>query len=471
MAIQVINDPYASRSAGLGSAVGSSLGGLLQGLANMQVQEYAERKQSQKVAQGLSAMGVPDEVSSQIASLPSPLQKMFLTQFFGSEAFAGGGAAGEGAPEGARGFGGEGMALGEGDAFGGMAQPLMQQEQMPYEQLSPQEQSILESMQAPTDQLGGRTDAGSLLSQLSPETQGLLGQEELPGMPQIAQKAEPRRPVAPSQMVAPKEMSYPEGASRSGKAAARLQRKPTRQKSFKELLATPRPSAADKIKAEEMFFKRQKFVATEQREIDKSTQKFYDTTLSSAKDARENDMRLNRMKQLNNKGDLTPSLFASLLDTASKGIFGVGINLKSLQSADSQEFDKLSKDFLKNAKSIFGARVTQQEIQMFLETVPTLSQTPEARSRLIRNMKLMNEASKIKKKAMVEAIDMNGDERPKNLELIVDKKIASRLDALSEAFKIGKKRYLPKGRGKATAAGAFWGALSLPKKLATGIAG
>jgi len=461
MAIQVINDPYASRSAGLGSAVGSSLGGILQGLANMQLQEFAERKQSQRVAEGLSAMGVPDEVSSRIASLPSPLQKMFLTQFFGSEAFGPTGADEQAmpseAPEGAR-------EMGTVPGEAGM-QPfgLDQQMQLP-EQISQQEQQLLESMQAPIGQ------TGDMLSQLSPETQDLLSQATGPQMAPVAMPSQTELPTLEIKRPAARRETAPEGASRQGRAAFQLQRKPTAKKSFRELLATPRPTVADKNKAEEMFFKRQKFVATEQREIDKGTQKFYDTTLSSAKDARENDMRLNRMKQLNNKGNLTPSLFSSLLDTASKGIFGVGLNLKWLQSPDSQEFDKLSKDFLKNAKSIFGARVTQQEIQMFLETVPTLSQTPEARSRLIRNMKLMNEASKIKKKAMEEAIDMNGGERPKNLELIVDKKVASKLDALSEAFKIGKKRYLPKGRGP-TAGGAFWGALSLPKKIATGIAG
>lgn len=442
MAVQVIDDP-SRRSGGFGSALGRGLTGILQGLAQRKLQEYGQRQQASRISQGLSALGMPEEVSSRIAVLPPKLQEMVLTQFFGSQASV---------PQAPGDF--QGAVPGVQPEVTSPLEAALSPDQLQQDPGLTPEQMLIGQGQAPQG-------VDSLMSQLSPDTQQALQQavEQQTGQAPVPPVAAP--------VIAKAKPRIPAGASPRAKQGLRLQAKPTRRKSFQELLATPRPTKADRAKAEDMAFKRRRQTFAEQKDVDKQTQKSYDKILDEAKDARANDMRLNRMKKLNNEGVMTTPMFASVLNTLKKGVWGVGIDLKFLQSPDSQEFDKLSKDFLKNAKSIFGARVTEGEIRMFLETIPTLTQTQEGRRRVIRNMKMLNEASKVRKSAMIDVIDMNGGERPKNMEVVIEKKIGPKLDRLSRGFEFGKISKLGKvgkaGRELTTTAS------SIVKDLITGL--
>ncbi len=175
----------------------------------------------------------------------------------------------------------------------------------------------------------------------------------------------------------------------------------------------------------------------EQREIDKETLPFYRDTTKAYKGAKETEQRIGRMENLVREGKLDSPQFSSLLDTVSKGLFGFGINLDALRSPDSQEFKKLSVEFLKNAKNLFGPRVTQSEIQMFMQMVPTLQQSDKGKLRVINNMSAYNEADKLKKKAMDQIINENNGRRPRNIEMLVDNIISPQLDALAAEFKKG----------------------------------
>ena len=175
----------------------------------------------------------------------------------------------------------------------------------------------------------------------------------------------------------------------------------------------------------------------EQREIDKETLPYYRDVLKEYKGAKENERRLMRMENLVRKGDLDSPAFSSLMDTISKGIFGFGINLDALRSPDSQEFKKLSTEFLKNAKNLFGNRVTDNEIKLFMQMVPTLNQSDKGKLRVINNMRAYNQAEMLKKQAMDEIIKENGGRRPRNIEMLVEERIGPQLDALAERFQKG----------------------------------
>ena len=142
------------------------------------------------------------------------------------------------------------------------------------------------------------------------------------------------------------------------------------------------------------------------------------------------------MKELIKEGDLNAPLFSAGLDALENFIpyLGVGINLKSFLSPSSQEFDKLSKDFLRDVKKIFGARVTDNEVRQFLKTIPTLSQTDEGKLRIINNLELFNEAAKVKKQAFDDIIESNAGFRPQNIEQLVKKRTKKQLDAIAKNF-------------------------------------
>ena len=150
------------------------------------------------------------------------------------------------------------------------------------------------------------------------------------------------------------------------------------------------------------------------------------------------------MQELLDKGNLEPAFFASALNTLEHGVGGLGINLKSLMSADSQEFEKLSNDFLKNVKDVFGSRITQYEVQAFLKTIPTLSQTDAGKQRVINNLMQFNDIVALRKEAMDDIIAQHGGRRPPNMETLVEKRIKPALDKVSHDFEMQYGKRTPK---------------------------
>ncbi len=178
--------------------------------------------------------------------------------------------------------------------------------------------------------------------------------------------------------------------------------------------------------------------AKRQQEIDKETKPVYDEIYKEAKAARDNNKRLDRMEELIGRGNLTASGWASLLDTLSHGIAGYGkLDLHGLLHPDSQEFRKLSNDFVKSVKDVFGSRVTQGEVNTFLTTVPSLMQSDDGKRRVISNLRSFNEAALARKNVAEQVIKENRGRRPENFDMIVDERLSPLLDDIAARFKKG----------------------------------
>jgi hypothetical protein len=204
-------------------------------------------------------------------------------------------------------------------------------------------------------------------------------------------------------------------------------------------LRNPDVPAGQKSRLRAKIEERQDRFDKKQDIIDKKTADFADKINTDFEAAQSGNQRLGRMRELINSGKLTGPMWASILDTAENFIpmLGVGLNLKGSLSPESQEFDKLSKDFLKDVKKIFGARVTQQEVQQFLKTIPTLSQSDEGKMRVLHNMQLFNEAAAAKKKAYDDILKENRGFRPANIEQAVLNRAKGDLDKIAKKFKEG----------------------------------
>jgi len=173
---------------------------------------------------------------------------------------------------------------------------------------------------------------------------------------------------------------------------------------------------------------------TEQHLINKETQPFYDEITNEAKAAKNNLKRLDRMEKLSKEGSLGIPLFNSLLRSVSKGIFGFGIDLSGLMTADAQEYDKLSTDFIRDAKKIFGNKITDADLNAFLRTIPTLAQSRDGQLRIIHNMRQFNKGAELKNKIMNDIIRENGGNRPANLEFLFGERATYLLNELTEYF-------------------------------------
>lgn len=174
-----------------------------------------------------------------------------------------------------------------------------------------------------------------------------------------------------------------------------------------------------------------------EKEVDES-KKWLSKSNKETHGAKEMNVRLNRMDKLVDNGKLTNPLFAAALDTLSNGIHilgtGVGINLKSLQNTDSQEFEKLSNDMLKGIQDIFGSRILKTEVDNFLKTIPTLTQTDSGKKAVINNLKILNDGVIAENTIARDIIRENNGQVPPNLEMLVQEKLDPYLDELHKKF-------------------------------------
>lgn len=168
----------------------------------------------------------------------------------------------------------------------------------------------------------------------------------------------------------------------------------------------------------------------EQHAINKETKPYYEEITNAGKAAKDNNQRLNRMQQLLNNGNLQSPILYSLSRK-------IGLDIPGLTSADTQEFNKLSKDFLRSAKAIFGSRLTNFDVNAFLQTVPELSQSDEGKQRIINNMKIFNEGALLRQQALNDIVRENGGKRPPNISELVEERVAGDLDKLSTMFTEG----------------------------------
>lgn len=186
-------------------------------------------------------------------------------------------------------------------------------------------------------------------------------------------------------------------------------------------------------------FEREKISLKEQYDIDKTTRPIHHALVKDYKAAIDNDLRLNRMEELVKKGDLSRPRWHSLLNTLEHGVFGFGIDLHSLETSDSQQFNKLSKDFLKNIKDVFGARITDQDLKSYLKTIPDLSQSREGKLSVIYNNRLFNEGVKARYAAAQKVLQQNNGKFPRDYDDQIEKLVGPALDSISNRFIAGVK--------------------------------
>jgi len=146
------------------------------------------------------------------------------------------------------------------------------------------------------------------------------------------------------------------------------------------------------------------------------------------------------MEKLIATGKLNNPQFASFLKTLKNGVWHVGIDLTSLLSHESQEFDKLSLDFVKNAKDLFGSRVTDQDLKAFLATVPTLAQSNKGKLSVINNLKIFNKAAEVRQKAARDLLKKYGNRPPLDFEAQVEDLAKDDLDVLAQQFESGNNK-------------------------------
>ena len=177
----------------------------------------------------------------------------------------------------------------------------------------------------------------------------------------------------------------------------------------------------------------------------------------AASAAKENDIRLKRMLKLIDSGRLngrTWTKFVQALENSGNegagesSSFGlaeaigkilgpitgtVGTLLRSNTiTPETEEFEKLSTDFLKAAKNVFGNRLTNFDVSSYLKTVPTLALSDAGKKAVAKNIELFNAGIYAKQKAARDIFKEYKGVIPGNFEELIDEKAGPELDRIAE---------------------------------------
>ena len=292
------------------------------------------------------------------------------------------------------------------DALGGLGAPGMQQPGI--QQLGIQPEVPVAGVQQPTvpGQLPAQPVPSPALQQI--------------GQPAPDQTRAMQDEIAAATMTPDQYMRYQEA------------RKKESAEERKQAIKTAREKRKETIEIER---EEKKQAIVDRREAHKDTAPYAKKLKTSYSAAVDSSKRLGRITELNEKGNLGVPVFNAMLKTLKKGIFGFGIDMTGLMTADAQELEKLSTDFLKNVKDIFGARITDREVALFLQTIPTLAQSKAGRRKVIRNLESFDKGMRIKKRAYDKVVKDNKGYRPIDIEMQVEEMTAPLLEQLSEDFK------------------------------------
>lgn len=199
----------------------------------------------------------------------------------------------------------------------------------------------------------------------------------------------------------------------------------------------------------------------------KETKQYVDSLKTMEKAAKESDLRLKRMTSLIERGKLPNagiwSFLTKIEDLGPLATAGAGAALGAVVpvvgpviggivggmssplagaaksyiksgSPDIEEFEKLSADFIKNAKQYFGSRLTDADLRAFMQTVPTLMQTNAGKKKVIQNLSALNELAQIESKAARSIIAENSGIPPIDIEQQVKDKIKDKIDKVAKRF-------------------------------------
>lgn len=395
----------------LGTALGTGIGSALQNLASLKLNQLQQRQEQNEYARFLEENKYSPEQARLIASFPAnqrlaALQSLQLSQNLQDQQVP--------ATVEKQGLSSilEQMQTKAKPLSGLELLRLGQQEQL---QQTPLGQKLSQE-QSPFDLNVLANEQAQKMLNLSPDQQNLLQERIQEISKDVNKQQQLREELGKFLQASPEEQQ---------KQLQQLQ-----QPLFKKPLTTSEKIAQRKL---ELAERREERAA--QTETDKETKQFFTDTYKAAKAADENDKRLGRMEELIKEGKLDTPGVASISNVLKKGLWGFGIDLSGSLNPQTQEFIKLSNDFVKMAKDIYGNRVSNYEVEQFLQTIPSVTQSDDAKLRLIRNLRNFNEAARARYNALKDILAANKGKRPQNIEILVDELAAPELNFLAKQFR------------------------------------
>lgn len=373
--------PNQNLGAMFGSSVGSGLGGGL----GAGLQALAEHKlQELHGAKFWKSLGLDDETARSFAAAPEKLQRVLLDRL-------------EGANVGSQG--------------------QQQQSQMGQQLMQQPNQNDLSHLAAQPEELGqlGQSIQQQMQQQGQPnqiqmlQMLGMLPQEQ--GVNPFMQQPQQMQKQQPSQ-------------NQLAQLQQMLQQQP-QQPGKVTLGANP----AERRHREMLKEQQLKRASKENAEAFKATSSYREKVNNQAEEYENNLFRIKEAKALEKEGNLNSQAYLTFLNAA--GLEGV----EGLINGDTSAYNKIMADFQKGAKDVYGGRITNQELEQFLKTIPNLYMSPSGRAKIFSMMEYWNRGGIEKQKIMTQIMKENGGIPPYDLHEQVIKRSKPRMDQLANKFK------------------------------------
>ncbi len=142
------------------------------------------------------------------------------------------------------------------------------------------------------------------------------------------------------------------------------------------------------------------------------------------KNYRTKEKLINNMERLNATEDLGSPAMHQFLHS-------MGYSTGLLDNPSAEEYEKFSQQFMNDISSVFPGRILDKELQSYAKQIPTLLNTSEGRTRILKDLKGVNQARKIRYDVYKD-ISRNGTYFPPNLQELVTEESENRLQKIED---------------------------------------
>ncbi len=329
-----------------------------------------------------------------------------------------------------------------------------------------QKQQTMQGLQA----LGYNSQQAAQLSNLDPESLQLVVKQKLaePGEQAYAQalgsilgngqqQQQSNSPQIQTDQAAVSSQFTPKQKEQLSKYLAsdkaKMTHSPELLKKFESYLAKPEPveqqapkvqgpslkglNAKQATEIAKLGIEQQKMARKDRSEARAESKDYRESLREKTKGHKETIESLDRFEELEKEG-LPGAGYIEFLKNS-------GLDIPALVGAPAEEYNKIAANFIRGAKAIFGARLTDTDIEQFLKTVPSLSNSPEGRKRINANLRRIAQLGVIESEAARDIIKENGGEIPFDFADKVDDRVDKKRDSVYKQFKKDLQREVPKG--------------------------
>lgn len=405
--------------------IGERLGLGLHNLAERKMQQWDTQRQQRQTFDSWKKLGVNDDVAHFLSSQPQQVQQEFLKQYDLNQFIS---------PQ----------QSGQQPNYPAYQPAVPEQAMQEQQMMQPQQQEQYDPNQVKS-MLQNLVSGGGSLRNFAQSPNDLQGPQGLGALNQLLGGVPQQQPMMQQPMPQPQQPMMQQ------QPVAQPQQQPIAPAPKFVKRVSPAEQALDlkkqglELKKEQM--EQQKLDKEQEREAKKFiyNKETINKITDNAKSAREDIKDLNRMEELEKTGKLDTPGYVEFLKKSH-------MDIPALMNPESEEFQKLSQSFMRNAKTSFGGRVSNFEVEQFLKTIPTLSLSPEGRKRVISSLKYLKQMDLEYNNAMKDVIKDNKGVPPYTLQSLIDDKVEKKQDSLYKKFKEDLARPVPKAQNKAVTA-------------------